>query len=500
MGVVIRQSVKATIVSNVGAIIGAVLLIYIYPKSLSPEQVGLTRVLTEAGIFFSSFALMGLTGIAVKYFPYFKDSRNNNNGFSFIIFIVPLIGFLIFLIVFFVFKEGIITMFSAKSKLFTQYIIYIIPLTFFWIYITICETYSSILQRIVFPKLIKEIAVRVLTILVIVLFFFGIISLDQFVFLFVSVYGIASILIIVYVNSINKISLKPNFGFLKNPLRKEMLIFMLYVITISIASNISSRIDVFILSQKLSLAGTGIFTIAFFIASFIEMPSRAIYQITTPLASEALKNNDMILVGSLYKRVAINQLVIASLIFLLIWVNVDNIFRIMPNGHIYESGKYVILFIGLAKVFDAATGINTTILGYSKYYYYTLFFIFGLAALTIINNLIFIPIYGIVGSAVATAISIFLYHSISVFFVNLKLKIQPFSKNTIKAILIVALLFLINSFAPHFAGAYIDIGVRSLFFLILFIISMYKFRISADINELVKVANARFLKGFLPLK
>jgi O-antigen/teichoic acid export membrane protein len=500
MGVVIRQSVKATIVSIVGALIGAVLLIFIYPKSLSPEQIGLTRVLTEAGIFFSSFALMGLTGIAVKYFPYFKDSNNNNNGFSFIIFIGPLIGFLIFLIVFFVFKDGIIAMFSAKSELFTRYIIYVIPLTFFWIYLTICETYSSLLQRIVFPKLIKEITVRVLTILVIALFFLKIISLDQFVFLFVSVYGIASVMILVYVNSLQKINLKPNFGFLKTPLRKEMLVFMLYVISVGIASNISNRIDVFILSQKVSLAGTGIFTIAFFIASFIEMPSRAIFQITTPMASDALKNNDMVLVGSLYKRVSINQLIIASLIFLLIWVNVDNIFKIMPNGHIYESGKYVILFIGLAKVFDSATGINSTILGYSKYYYYTLFFIFGLAVLTVINNLIFIPIYGIVGSALATAISIFLFHSISVFFVKLKLKIQPFSKNTLKAILIVAILFLINSFSPHFKNPYTDIFLRTLFFLLLFIVFVYKFRISADINELIKVANARFLKGRLPLK
>jgi len=440
MGVVIRQSFKATIVSYTGACIGALLIIFIYPKSLSPEQIGLTRILSEASLFFCTFGLLGMNGLAIKFFPYFKNIKNNHNGFPFIISFIPLIGFLIFIVIFFIFKNEIIYAFEAKSGLFTQYIIYIIPLTFFWIYITIYEVYASLLQRIVFPKLIKEIVVRILTILIIALFYFKIISLEQFVFLFVSIYGIAAFLNIVYVYSIQKISFKPDFGFLKKPIRREMVFFMLYMIAAGIGANFSSRIDVFMISQKVSLTGTGIFTIAFFIASFIEMPSRAIFQITTPFAAEALKNNDINLVSSLYKRVSINQLVIASMVFLLIWINVDNIFRIMPNGKIYESGKYVILFIGMAKVFDAVTGLNIILLGYSKYYYYTLFFIFFLAAITVINNLIFIPLYGIVGSAIATAISIFLYNAIILLFVKLKLKVQPFSKNTLKAVFIILLL------------------------------------------------------------
>ncbi len=499
MGVVIRQSFKATVVSYAGACIGALLVVFIYPMSLTPEQIGLTRVLTEASLFFSSFALLGTNSMAIKFFPYFKNDAKKNNGFTFIITFFPLIGFIIFIAIFLLFKSGIISMFEAKSGLFTQYIMFIIPLTFFWMYTTIYETYSSLLQRIVFPKLIKEILLRILTIMIIALFYLKFISLNQFVFLFVSIYGIAALLIIIYVNSIQKISYKPDFGFLKTPLRKEIILFMLFMIVAGIGSNIANRIDVFMLSQQVSLSATGIFTIAFFIASFIELPSRAIFQMTTPFASEALKNSDMALVGSLYKRVAINQLVISGMIFLLIWINADNIFKIMPNGHVYESGKYVILFIGLAKVFDAATGINATILAYSKYYYYYFFFIFFLAAITIINNLIFIPLYGIVGSAIATAISIFLYNAIAVLFVKLKLQIQPFSLNTLKALFIIFLVLLLNFVIPHFTNAYLDGFIRSFVFTAFFSVIVYKFAISRDINDLIKTLNSRYLKGFLPL-
>jgi O-antigen/teichoic acid export membrane protein len=500
MGVVIRQSFKATLVSYVGACIGALLVIFIYPESLTPEQIGLTRILAEASLFFSSFALLGTNSMAIKFFPYFKDEKRNHNGFSFIISFFPIIGFLIFIACFFIFKSDIISLFEAKSVLFTKYIIYVVPLTFFWMYITIYETYSSLLQRIVFPKLIKEILVRILTLFIIGLFYFKIISLNQFVFLFVSIYGVATLLNIIYVISIQKISYRPDFGFLKKPLRREMLSFMFYMIVVGIGSNIAGRIDVFMLSQKVSLSGTGIFTIAFFIASFIEMPSRAIFQITTPFASEALKNNDMVMVSSLYKRVSINQLVIASMAFLLIWINVDNIFKIMPNGEIYESGKYVILFIGLAKVFDAVTGLNAILLGYSKYYYYTLFFIFFLAVLTVSNNLIFIPLYGIVGSAIATAISIFLYNAVIVLFVRLKLKVQPFSMNTLKAILIVSLILVANILIPHFSNPYLDAVTRSAVFSVFFSVIVYKLEISKDINDLIKALNKKFLRGLLPLK
>ena len=91
MGVVIRQSFKATIVSYAGACIGFLLVMFIYPESLTSEQIGLTRVLSEASLFFSSFALLGTNSVAIKFFPYFKNEKNNHNGFPFIITFFPVL-------------------------------------------------------------------------------------------------------------------------------------------------------------------------------------------------------------------------------------------------------------------------------------------------------------------------------------------------------------------------------------------------------------------------
>jgi O-antigen/teichoic acid export membrane protein len=493
MGVVIRQSFKATLVSYAGACIGALLVILIYPKCLTPEQIGLTRILLEAATFFALFSQLGISNVVIKFFPHFKDSSHNHHGFFFLVLIVPLVGFSLFTLVYLLFREPIILKFSNNSRLVVNYFIFVIPLTLFVMYTTIFESYSSMLLRIVIPKLFREILVRILTIVIIILFFFKFINLNEFVFCFVAIYGLTMIMNLVYLNKLEPISWKPEFKFFDKNLLKAMGTFVLYMIVVGSGSGIAGKIDIYMISTRISLADTGIFTIAFFIAAFIEMPSRAMFQITTPFISEALKNNSIDKVTDLYKRVALNQLIVSGLLFLLIWANANNIFSIMPNGHIYEKGKYVIFFIGLAKVFDAATGLNASILGYSKYYFYTLFFIFFLAGLAIVNNIIFIPLYGITGAAMATAISIFLYNIILVIFVKIKLKTQPFSLKTLFAALILVSFFILNSLFHPLHNVYIDAIIRSAILSGLFVIIVLKLKISEDFNNTFNALTKKYI-------
>lgn len=495
MGIVIRQSFKATVVSYTGAAIGAVSVLLIYPQCLAPEQIGLIRILTESALLIAAFAQLGMSSMAIKFFPYFKDKEKNHNGFPFLLAIIPFIGFILFLLLFKVIRGSIVSAFSERSALFGEYIIFLIPLTLFAIYTTVYETYSSLLERIVVPRFIREILVRLMTITIIILFFLKIITLKQFILLFVCVYGVATVLIIFYVNSQFRIRLKPQLGFLKKGLRNDMLKFMLFMISVGVGTSISGKIDVFMISQKISLTGTGIFTIAFFMASFIEMPTRAISQITIPFVSQALKDQDIPRIQMLYKRVSINQLTIAGLLFCLIWINADNFFQIMPNGEIYKSAKYVILFIGAAKLFDAVTGINSAILGNSKYYYYSLFFIFILAIISVVNNLIFIPIYGVVGAAIATAVSIFLFNTCMVLFVWWKLKVQPFSRNTLIPVLAIGLVLIINVLLKDMANPWIDALVRSTLSTAVFVLIIYFLKASDDINGLAESLLSKIRSG-----
>ena len=83
MGVVIKQSLKGTILTFIGAGIGFVTQFFIVTKFLDPEVIGLTKVYYEVGALFTSFALLGINAAGMRFFPYFRNPENGNKGFFF---------------------------------------------------------------------------------------------------------------------------------------------------------------------------------------------------------------------------------------------------------------------------------------------------------------------------------------------------------------------------------------------------------------------------------
>ena len=100
----------------------------------------------------------------------------------------------------------------------------------------------------------------------------------------------------------------------------------------------------------------------------------------------------------------------------------------------YSGGIVVVFMIGLSKYFDLILGNNNAIIFNTKYYRAVLFLGVVLVFLTIGLNMIFIPIYGIIGSAFATLLSITLYSLAKLMFVVKKLHFYPFTNQTLYSI------------------------------------------------------------------
>ncbi|MBC8112412.1 MAG: polysaccharide biosynthesis protein, partial [Verrucomicrobia bacterium] len=105
MGIVIRQSVKASLVSYVGIAIGAINTLFISTALLSPKQFGVAQALVQLALFFGAFAQLGSPYIAAKFFPLFKNETEQHKGFLFFLFVYSGIGFLIFGILFYFFRS-----------------------------------------------------------------------------------------------------------------------------------------------------------------------------------------------------------------------------------------------------------------------------------------------------------------------------------------------------------------------------------------------------------
>ncbi|MDR3268852.1 MAG: hypothetical protein LBT83_07285 [Tannerella sp.] len=67
MGIIIRQSIKGIIVNYVGAFIGFLTTFFILTKFLSPEEIGLTRVILEVSTLIGSIALMGTSASIMRF-------------------------------------------------------------------------------------------------------------------------------------------------------------------------------------------------------------------------------------------------------------------------------------------------------------------------------------------------------------------------------------------------------------------------------------------------
>ena len=184
------------------------------------------------------------------------------------------------------------------------------------------------------------------------------------------------------------------------------------------------------------------YSVAVFIGTFIEAPSRAMRQILQPLTSKTLNDNDEKEVSSLYKRSSINLLLIGGFFFLLINCNVAELFKLMPEKG-YGGGEYVVLMISLVKLYNMFLGNNGDIINNSKFYRIILPLSVGMAlSVYFLNKLFYFNLgYGTDGLAFATLLTIFVFNSIRLWFVHYKFKMNPFTNRTFIMMFIIAALF-----------------------------------------------------------
>ncbi|MGE5400255.1 MAG: polysaccharide biosynthesis C-terminal domain-containing protein [Ignavibacteriales bacterium] len=494
MGIVIRQSAKTLFVTYLGFLIGYVNTLILFPLALSVEQIGLQRILIDVAAFFSTFAALGATHIPIRYFPYFKDPRKQHNGFLFFLLCLSFVGYVVFLVLFFVLKDAFIGVYSKNASQLTQYYYYLIPFTFIQLLIIIFESYTLVQLKPVVPRFIREIIIRVFFSLGVLGIFYQLITFHTFINLILVFYMAALLLLLLYVYSIKALFLRPDLSVFKSPHLKSMLVFGGFVLLGNTSDIIIRNIDSLMLGSYSGLKSTGIYTIALYIALVLEIPRRSMSQVVVPLVAEASKNRELGKIEELYKKSSINQLIIGGLLFLVIWCNIDNIFKFIPHGSTFALGKWVVFYIGLGKLFDMATGINAEIITTSKYYKYDLFFYMCLSLLAIGTNMLLIPVLGITGAAMASAISILLFNTMRFIFIWRIYKMQPFSKNTIKVLLISVFVLLFNYIFPHVSGHFVwDVAIRGFFITIIFSGLTLFFKASEDINNLLAKVMRRYL-------
>ena len=498
MGIVARQSIKGTIATYVGVAVGIITTFFIQTKALQPEQIGLIDVLLQCSILFSGLALLGTTSSAMRYYPFFKDEEQRDHGFFGWTLLVPLAGFAIFLLAFFVFKTPIVNYFSKDSAMFGEYVNFVIPLAFFMLYISVFETNSNLLLRIVLPKFVREVGLRVGTLVIYLLYYYKVIDFDGVIVAFCVLYGLATLINIVYLLSLKRVSFKIEWNYLKPQLKRDFMFYTLFMLTAALAGNVIPMLSKFFVAGVSGFRLAGVFTIATNIAAVVEMPYRSLGAISRPHISNAMAKQDVKAADALCKNVALHQFIAGSLVFFLIWINIDYLFDLLPNGDIYRLGKWAVLILSLSRLVYSTFAVTTTVLSYSKYYYYSLAFTIILATISFGLNAWWVPRWDINGGALANAVSYLIYFILLLAFIRWKIGVNLLSVKLLPVAAIILLLFsfnwlwttlltpeLANMFAKPILGQTLDALLKSVLFLVLGFVALYKLKVSQSVNDLI---------------
>lgn len=485
MGIVLNQSLKNTIITYIGFGIGGINTIYFYPVFLGATYYALANyILSSANVIMPLFAI-GMQNTLVKFYSQYETNEERSRFLSFTV-LFPLVVIIpIFLIGFYYFDE--IVFFLSKKNIIVKNYIWLIP------FIGLCMAYFEIFyawlrvhMHSVFGNFIKEVGLRLFSFFLIVSVYYNWITVEGFVYATAFVYFLALLVTMFYAFHIQK----PVFQFTIPDNVKDVLVYTFYIILSGSVANLLLDGDKMILNQYMNIENIAYYSVATYIALVISVPSRAMHQIVYPITAKLMHENKHDEMNILYKKTSINLQVVGGFVMLGIFVNINKLYELVPDE--YAGGILVVFMIGLSKYFDLILGNNNAIIFNTKYYRAVLFLGVLLVLLTIILNMIFIPIYGIIGSAFATLLSITLYSLAKLLFVVKRLDLYPFTKQTLYSLALTFVLFLAFYFWDFPFYPIISILFKSVLMTIAYVYLNYKFVISIEINQVMDKIYSKF--------
>ena len=480
MGVVLSQSFKNTIWTYVGFAIGAVNTLFLYTNFVSPEYYGVVVFVLSTAFIMMPLVALGVHNTIIKFYSAYK-TKNSLNSFLTLMLVLPFTIIIPLTLIGYLAHDTIVELFPEKNLILKNYIWHIFVVAISLAYFEIFYAWSKVKLKTVFGNFMKEVFHRMGVMLLLFCLYKMWLTVEEFIVGIVLVYILRMVIMKLYAFS----SHLPVFRFKRIPNLKEVLKYSGVIIIAGSVAVLLLDIDKtmigFLVDNTENIA---FYTVAIYIASVIGVPSRAMYQITNPITAEYLNKNEKEELKDLYRKSSLNLFIVGGLIFLLIILNINELYKIIP--HDYSGGLLVVFLIGLVKLYDNLLGNNNAILFNSDYYRVVLLFGVILSILTIILNIIFIPIYGINGAAFATFLAVILYNTAKLVFVNYKFKMQPLTSATAKTFILILILIAAFYFWEFPFHPLINIALKSIIVSLLYLVSVHVFELSDDISNAIK--------------
>lgn len=478
MGIVQKQSIQNTLFTFIGFVIGALNTLVLYTQILGEDFYGLTAYILSTANLLMPFLAFGFQNTLIKYFPTFTSEVDKSkflNGMLFLplLFLLPLFALL------FVYQEELSQWVASRNPIVKPYFSIIPGVALMMAYFEIFYAWLKVHKKSVFGNFLKEVLLRVFISVFLILVYFQIISKEEFVWMLILLYAAITLFTAVYAFRVRK----PNWLDGMQLPWKPILTYSMFIVFSSSIAVMLLDIDKFMIGKYLDIKENAFYSVAIFISLTISVPLRAMHQITHPITAELMSSNQWDKLQELYQKSSINLQIIGGWIMIGIFINIHQVYALLPED--YSKAIWVVFLIAFSKYFDLILGNNNSIIFNSKYYSTVLALGVGLVVLAVFLNWLLIPIFGIIGVAMATLISMFLYSFLKLMFVVKKMKLFPFTFQTVATLGVTAFCFGIFYFWDFPWHPIVNITGKSILFTLVYWMLQYRLRYSEELHQLM---------------
>lgn len=484
MGKIKEQTIKGSIYSYLGVLLGFAISGLILPKLFTTAENGLINLLIAYSSLFAQFATLGFGNATGRLFSWFRDEKSNHHGFIGLLLLVVTVGFLLAITAFFILKPFLLAKSTETSSLFAGYITFLIPLIFFSLLYQLLDVYFKMLYKTIIGTFLKEFLLRALILLSLLLYFLKVLDFRSFITAYVIANCLPAVFLFAALLFQGKVQWKPDWKFIDCNMARSLFNMSFFGIIVGFSSVLVLSIDRIMIERMLGLSAAGIYSITFFFGTLVVIPARSLRKIAGTMLAEAWRNSDMKMIHEIYTKSIVNQLIIGTLIFVGVWSNINNVFEILPPT--YLPGKWVVFFVALTGLIEMSSGVSEILVQTSKYYRFsavlnTLFLVF-----IVVFNYLFINWFGLVGAAIANAVSFALNNVIRYSFIYKKFGFMPFTFGHLTVLVVGLAVYFLSVLLPPFPNFILDIAVRSSSITIVYIATIYLLGLSPDMNQSIQ--------------
>jgi O-antigen/teichoic acid export membrane protein len=484
MSTIRRQSIISSGIVYLGFALGA-LNTLLLTKEFSAAQYGLTAIFMSLANIMFPLASLGMHAYVYKFYPYYNDNLppEKNDMMTWAL-LASFVGFLLVISGGLFFKNFVVQNYSRNSPDLVTYYYWTFPFGLGLTFYSILEAFAWQLKKSVLTTYFREIQFRLFTFVLIVLFLTGILhNFDLFIKIYAWTYPLLALSLLVYLMIKRQMHITFNVSRVTKKFFKKILAQVSLVWSGHVLFNVSFYFAQLVIGSIVTdgMRFVGIYMLALYVGSLIQAIQRSVIAASIGPLSRAWKDKDYGRINRVYQRSSINQLIFSAGMFVLIWLNFTDGVLTFNLKDDYLLARPVFFYIGLTRVVDMGTGVNTQIIGTSTFWRFDFFTGIVLTILTLPANYFLTKTLGYIGPAIADLVTFSIYNGIRFLFLYRKFGMQPFTLKTVYTLILALAGYLVCYFLFDSHHGFVWLVLRSTVFIGIFATGVLTLHLSDDI-------------------